>query len=154
MNTPTMALPFVLILAQHVHLSVRASVASGQTLAHAVAPAQTRPFVEWLDLAPHVVAGRTMTAARLLELYDVEMLAEGTGQPVSDDMINELAAEIHTAEKAAIDGGFVLVKLNRPWIAFAELPEPAQAGRRRQAAFLLERFSFRRHTGQQVVSAG
>mgnify|MGYP003425448851 CR=1 FL=1 len=37
----------------------------------------------------------------------------------------------------------LVVKLNppRPWIPFEELPEPAQAGRRRQAVFFLARFT-------------
>ena len=34
------------------------------------------------------------------------------------------------------------MKLNRPWVAYADLPEQAQAGRRRQAFYLLQRYRF------------
>ncbi len=138
-----MTTPFVLHLAFHLHESGRASVKAGETLAHAVQSPQVRPFVEWSDLPPEVIVGRTMTAARMLGVFDVIHHApDAAYDDINDQMVSELAAAIHEAERAAIDGGYVLVKLHRPWIPYAELPEQAQAGRRRQAFYLLQRYRF------------
>lgn len=82
-----------------------------------------------------------MTAAGLLSTYEVREVGPD-GQPVCAEMVDDLAAEIHTAERAAIESGHVLVKLDRPWLSFDELPEQAKAGRRRQADYLLGRFVF------------
>lgn len=142
-HTRMMTTPFVLLLAFHLHESVRASVKVGETLAHAVQSPQTRPFVEWADLPPEVVAGRTMSAARLLGAFQVAPhVPDAAYDDINDEMVSELAAAIHEAERAAVDGGFVLVKLNRPWVPYAELPEQAQAGRKRQAFYLLQRYRF------------
>lgn len=75
-------------------------------------------------------------------MLQVDIRAPGTGEPPDAKAIEDLAALIHGAEKAAIDGGFVLVKLNRPGSATATYPPEAQAGRRRQARYLLEHFVF------------
>ena len=125
-----------LALAIIYHDSGRAPVADGQTLAHAVQSPQVRPFIEWPDLPADVQAGRRMTARALLDRY---MIGEPVDGPASTE---DLAAAIHDAERGAIDAGLVLVKLNRPWIPFAELPEPAKEGRRRQARYLLARLWF------------
>lgn len=136
-----MLTPFVLILAMQIHESGRAPVGAGQTLAHAVQSPQVRPFVEWTDLPPRVVAGRTMTAANILEVFEVAPVEFKRAPP--DGMLEALAQAIHTAERAAVDAGFVLVRLNRPWVEFADLPEAARAGRMRQAEHLLQRFTFK-----------
>lgn len=139
----TAMIPFVITLAEQVHLSGRAPVDAGQTLAHAVQSPQVRPFIEWPDLPPHVVVGRTMTACALLAAFEVvPHVPDVAYDDINDAMVAELADAIHTAERAAIDSGHVLVKLNRPWIPYAELPEQAQAGRKRQAFYLLQRYRF------------
>lgn len=140
MTQAAMATPFVYFLARELHESGRASVAAGQTLAHAVQSPQVRPFVEWLDLPSHVIAGRIVTAAGLLERYEIAHIVNP--QPVDDRAIESLATMIHDSERKAIDNDLVLVRLNRPWVPFADLPEPAQQGRRRQAAYLFSRFEF------------
>lgn len=138
-----MTIPVVLLLASQLHESGRAPVRAGETLAHAVQSPQVRPFVEWADLPPEVVVGRTMTAARLLAAFEVVHHApDAAYDDINDQMVVDLAAAIHEAERSAIDGGYVLVKLNRPWIPYAELPEQAQAGRKRQAFYLLQRYRF------------
>lgn len=126
----------IYLLAILLHESGRASVAAGDTLAHAVAPKQTRPFVEWPDLPAHVQEGRRQTAKNLLSghLMGAPFPDFGTGATEQD-----LAAAIHLAEREAISAGNVLIQLNRPWVAFGDLPEAAQAGRRRQAAYLRSR---------------
>lgn len=125
------------LLAVLLHESGRAPVAAGQTLAHAVAPPQARPFVEWPDLPAEVQLGRRVTARNLLECFDVgEVFPDLGTEPVS---VDQLAAAIHECEREAIERGLVLVKLDRPWIPFGELPEQAQEGRRRQARYLLAR---------------
>lgn len=150
-TSPVNTIPFVSILAFHVHESGRASVAAGQTLAHAVQSPAVRPFVEFADLPPRVVAGRTMTASRLLDVFEVKPHAPDVAyDDINDEMIVELAQEIHAAERAAIDAGMVLVQLNRPWVGFSDLPEQAQTGRKRQAVYLLGKFAFRRHTASSV----
>lgn len=115
-----------------------APVAAGQTLAHAVQSPQARPFVEWPDLPAEVQKGRRLTAANLLSRFNVDAdpFPDLGTEPVSADT---LAAEIHAAEREAVDRGLVLVKLNRPWVEFSDLPEQAQEGRRRQARYLLAR---------------
>ena len=126
------------LLAILLHESGRAPVAAGQTLAHAVQSPQTRPFVEWPDLPAEVQQGRRLTAANLLARFNVE----ADSFPVPGDQafsVDMLAAEIHAAVREAVDRGLVLVKLNRPWVEFADLPEQAQEGRRRQARYLLAR---------------
>lgn len=140
--------PFVYTLARNVHESGRAPVAAGQTLAHAVQSPQVRPFIEWADLPPHVIAGRIVTAAGLLAAYDITPhVPDVAYDDINDAMVAELAAAIHTAERKAIENELVLVKLNRPWVPFAELPEQAQAGRKRQAFYLLQRFTFAARAG-------
>lgn len=122
------------------HESCRASVAAGTTLAHATDPSKVRPFQDWQDLPPEVRSGRRMTAEALLAKYEV-------GRVGIDIMVEvpvyaaEVAAAIHEAERGAVEAGLVAVKLDRPWVPFAELPEPAQAGRIRQAKFMMERFA-------------
>jgi len=82
--------PFVLLLAFHLHESGRAPVKAGETLAHAVQSPQVRPFVEWVDLPPEVVAGRTMTAARLLGAFQVVHHAPDTAyDDINDEMVSE-----------------------------------------------------------------
>lgn len=139
--------PFVYTLARHVHDSGRAPVAAGQTLAHAVQSPQVRPFIEWIDLPPHVIAGRIVTAAGLLAAYDITPHVSVAYDDINDAMVADLAAAIHTAERKAIENELVLVKLNRPWVPFEDLPEQAQAGRKRQAFYLLQRFAFAAHAG-------
>lgn len=124
------------LLAILLHESCRASVAARDTLAHAVAPAQTRPFVEWPDLPPHVQEGRRQTAKNLLAKYIIGAAFPDFGTGATE---RELAAAIHLAERDAIAAGNVLVQLNRPWVSFEDLPEAAQAGRLRQAAYLRAR---------------
>lgn len=144
-------IPFVLTLAHHVHESGRPAVAAGETLAHAVDPAKTRPFIEWDALPPHVVVGRSMTAAGLLAAYNVsDHVPDAAYDDINDEMIRELAAAIHNAERKAVENGYVLIQLNRPWVEFADLPEQAQAGRKRQAFYLLQRFRF--EPRQQTIS--
>lgn len=126
-----------ILLAVLLHESGRAPVADGQTLAHAVAAPQARPFVEWPDLPADVQLGRRMTARNLLERFDLGEVCPDLGvEPVS---VHQLAAAIHECEREAIERGLVLVKLDKPWIPFDELPEQAQKGRRRQARYLLAR---------------
>lgn len=142
-HTRMMHTPFVILLAFHIHESGCAPVKAGETLAHAVQSPQVRPFVEWPDLPPEVVVGRTMTAARLLAAFEVVHHApDAAYDDINDEMVSELAAAIHEAERAAVDGGYVLVKLNRPWVPYGDLPEQAQAGRKRQAFYLLQRYRF------------
>lgn len=127
----------ITLLAVILHESGRAPVADGQTLAHAVQSPQVRPFIEWADLPAEVQAGRRLTAGNLLKRYNVgEVIPDFGTEPVS---VDDLATAIHECERDAIDRGFVLVKLNRPWIPFVDLPEQAQEGRRRQARYLLAR---------------
>lgn len=61
---------------------------------------------------------------------------------INDAMVSELAEASHNAERKAIEGGFVLIQLDRPWMGFSDLPELAQAGRKRQAFYLLQHFRF------------
>lgn len=125
-----------LLLAILYHESGRASVATGETMAHTVEPAKTRPFVEWPDLPDHVKQGRRLTACQLLERFHV-------GDPFPDlgsgETVESFAEAIHEAERPAVEQGLVLVKIDRSWTDYADLPEPAKAGRRRQATFLLAR---------------
>lgn len=135
--------PFVITLARLIHEAGRAPVVAGQTLSHAVQSPQTRPFIEWTDLPPHVIAGRTMTAAGLLARFEVKPhVPDVAYDDISDDMVADLAAALHEAERKAIEGGFVLVRLDRPWVPFSDLPEQAQAGRKRQAFHLLQGLAF------------
>lgn len=133
---PGMDSTTVLLLAILYHESCRVSVAAGDTMAHAVDPAKVRPFVEWPDLPDHVKQGRRLTVTRLLERFHVGEVFPDFG---SGEISETLAAAIHEAERAAVDQGLVLIKLDRPWTEFADLPEQAKDGRRRQARFLLER---------------
>lgn len=106
--------PFTLILAHQIHESGRASVSSGQTLAHTVEPAKTRPFIEWDALPPRVIAGRVITAAGLLTAYNVtKHVPDVAYDDINDAMVSELAEAIHNAERKAIEGGFVLIQLDR-----------------------------------------
>ena len=134
MDTPSADL--VAMLAVIYHDSGRASVAAGDTMAHAVDPAKVRPFVEWPDLPLEAGLGRELTARRLLERFHVGGVRPDLG---GGETVDTLAPAIHEAERAAVDQGLVLVKLNRPWCGFDDLPEPAKAGRRRQALYLLDR---------------
>jgi hypothetical protein len=144
----------VLELARLIHWAGRAPVAAGQTLAHAVDPAKVRPFVPWEELPPHVIAGRVITAAQVMALYEVEMVGVqtayyfGFGQLDAFDgaVVESLAEALHGAERKAVELGLVLVKLDRPWVEFKDLPEQAQAGRRRQAVYLLQRVKFVRRS--------
>lgn len=126
-----------LLLAILYHESGRAPVAAGETLSHAVQSPQARPFVEWPSLPSDARAGRLMTARALLERYDISVVIPDLGtEPVS---VDDLARAIHECERGAVEAGLVLVKLDRPWVAFADLPAQAQEGRRRQAQYLLAR---------------
>lgn len=125
-------------LAVLIHESGRSSVTAGDTLAHATAPAQTRPFVEWPDLPHEVQRGRRLTAANILNRFHV--VAEPFPDLGSGETVESFAAALHESEREAVDHGLVLVKLNRPWVHFGDLPTPAQDGRRRQAKYLLDRF--------------
>lgn len=126
----------VCLLAILFHESGRASVAAGNTLAHVFDPTRTRPFVEWSALPEHVQRGRLMTADNLLNRFGIA--EPGQGESVD---VGVLASAIHEAERDAVAQGLVLVKFDRPWVPLAELPEPAQAGRFRQASYLLERMT-------------
>lgn len=140
------------LLAVVLHDAGRQPVAAGQTLAHAVDPAM-RFFIEWPDLPEHVRQGRLLTAERLLEVVEIagiEHVAED-GQPIPQEAVDWLAEAIHNAERAAIEAGLVLVKLNRPWVAFAELPEQAQEGRRGQARYILGRLHVRRVESERAA---
>lgn len=140
MSTPAAESKFsadlVAMLAVIYHDSGRTSVVAGDTMAHAVNPSTVRPFVEWPDLPLEAGLGRLLTARRLLERFNVGevMLDREDGETVAS-----LAPAIHEAERAAVEQGLVLVKVDRPWCDFADLPEPAKAGRRRQANYLLDR---------------
>lgn len=128
--------PITLLLALLYHESGRAPVKDGQTLAHTLQP-QERPFIEWPELPTEVQLGRRMTARGLLLRFDIgDPIPDFGTWPVS---VDALATAIHEAERAAVERGLVLEKLNRPWVPFNELPEAAQEGRRRQARFLLAR---------------
>lgn len=138
-----------ILLATLIHDAGRQPVAAGQTLAHAVDPAKTRPFIEFSALPEHVRQGRLLTATRLLQTVEIAGLAVEDPEPHAPETVDWLAAEIHNAERAAVDAGLVLVKLNRPWVAFADLPEQAQEGRRGQARYLLGRLYLRRPRASQ-----
>lgn len=128
--------PFLAVM---LHESGRASVVAGDTLAHAVDPTKTRPFIEWPNLPEHVQKGRRLTAQRLLERFHIGDVFPDLG---AGETVNGLAAAIHEAERAAVEQGLVLVKLDRPWTTYEDLPEPAKAGRVRQAQYLLARLFF------------
>lgn len=146
MNQPSQ---FALILAALYHESGRASVAAGDTLAHTAG--QAKPFTEFYDLSEDARDGRLLTAMNLEQRVRFVGFAfplqptmnEPADQAQHDADVRRFARLIHDAEREAIELGKVVVKLNppRPWIPFDELPEPAQAGRRRQAAFFLARFN-------------
>lgn len=129
------------LLAALYHESSRPSVAAGDTLAHAVR--QARPFTQWGDLRVAAQRGRELTAQHLLAQFDFRV-RRGIGR-ASDDAVEHLAQAIHEAERDAVERGWTVVKLDppRPWMPWAELPAPAQEGRRRQARYLLERFDVR-----------
>lgn len=140
----------IYLLALLLHESGRAPVQEGLTLAHAVQSPQARPFIEWPDLPAEVQHGRKMTADRILDRFHVgDPFPDLGAEPVS---VDELAAAIHEAERAAVEAGYVLVKLGRPWVPFRELPEQAQEGRRRQARFLMSRAFFApRNTAPRIA---
>ncbi len=126
----------ICLLAAVYHESCRPSVAAGDTLAHTVG--QARPFTEFPQLSDEARRGRELTAENLLGRFGFSTGSSMMIQPWVDD----LAQAIHECEREAVELGLVVVKLNppRPWIPFADLPEPAQEGRRGQARYLLERF--------------
>ncbi len=135
--------PYTLLLAALYHESGRTSVAAGDTLAHAVG--QAKPFTEFGALSEDARDGRLLTAMNL------EQRVQFTGFTSRDPSaigplirlrIWALARIIHDAEREAIELGKVVVKLDPPraWIPFEQLPEAAQHGRLRQAAFFLARF--------------
>lgn len=139
--------PASTLLAVLYHESCRPGVDAGTTLAHSVG--QARPFTEFVDLASDALKGRLNTAAELLERYQIGAILEARIEPPSDADVERLAQAIHECERTAIDRGWTVVKLDppRPWIAFADLPEPAQVGRRKQAKYLLDRLAL---TGPKV----
>lgn len=122
------------------HESCRASVAAGTTLAHATDPSKVRPFQDWQDLPPEVRSGRRMTSEAFLVKYEIGRVGIDL-DPARPVYADEVAVAIHEAERGAVDAGLVAVKLDRPWVPFADLPEAAKAGRIRQAKFLTERFA-------------
>ncbi|MBL9105194.1 MAG: hypothetical protein JNL82_29885 [Myxococcales bacterium] len=145
MNTTNTA-PFILILAALYHESGRSSVAAGDTLAHTVG--QAAPFTEFPDISHEAREGRYLTALNLEQRIKITGFTSRDpndyGPLHEHEAIRErLARLIHDAEREAIELGKVVRKLNppRPWIPFDQLPEVAQAGRRRQAAFFLNRFT-------------
>lgn len=135
-----------LLLAALYHESGRISVAAGDTLAHSVG--QARPFTEFGDLEVDARDGRLLTAMNLEQRIHISgfrpatSLNEPADQAEFQADVEWLARAIHDAEREAIELGKVVIKLNppRPWIPFEQLPEAAQAGRRRQATFFLARF--------------
>lgn len=132
-----------IILAALYHESGRTSVAAGDTLAHSAG--QAKPFTEFGHLSAEAREGRLMTAANLERRVRFSPEWPPTyvpGDGTYEDRVDELAHIIHEAERDAIEAGKVVVKLNppRPWIPFEQLPDVAQAGRRRQAGFFLDRF--------------
>lgn len=130
--------PASALLAALYHESCRPGVAAGTTLAHAVG--QARPFTEFADLSADAMRGRINTASELLGRYSIAHTVDRM-ERASDHEVEQLAQAIHECEKTAVDRGWTVVKLDppRPWITFADLPEPAQAGRRKQAKYLLDR---------------
>jgi hypothetical protein len=128
------------LFALFIHESGRASVAAGDTLAHAVG--QPRPaFTEWPDIRPDARCGRELTAERLLENHDFRPRTHPP-EELHESEVMYLANEIHKAEREAIERGLTVVKLDppRPWIPFDDLPEQAKQGRQRQARWFLARF--------------
>lgn len=139
----------VYLLAVLLHESGRQPVAEGKTLAHALKSPQVRPFAEWPDLPADVQNGRRMTARGLLELFHIgEPFPDFGTDPVSD---RDLAEAIHESERKAVEAGTVVVKLNRPWTPFADLPPEAQEGRLMQARYLKARAFF---APRQVAAEG
>lgn len=137
--------PYLLILAALYHESGRTSVAAGDTLAHTAG--QARPFAEFNSIRDAAREGRLLTAANLEQRIRIDGFAardpDSYGPIEEHAKINDkLARVIHEAEREAIELGWTVVKLEppRPWIPFDDLPEAAQAGRRRQAAYFLSRF--------------
>ena len=129
------------------HESVRASVDSGNTLANA--ERQARPFTEYGRVTDEVRRGREMTAERLLEQFEFtsrDRSAATGARAIPETLVNALAVSIHAAERDAVEAGLVAVKLNppRPWTSFEQLPPQAQAGRKLQARWFLERFDVQR----------
>jgi len=129
------------LLAALYHESSRASVTTGQTLAHTVG--QARPFIEWPDLRQEAKDGREMTAGALLERFVFNPRHSNPSPARLREQIDALAPAIHECERDAIEQGLVAVVLDppRPWVPFNELPEVAQEGRRGQARYLLTRFA-------------
>lgn len=136
-----------LVLTALYHESGRSSVAAGDTLAHSVG--QAKPFTEFDALTGDAREGRLLTATNLMQrivftgLVPTTSLNEPLDQAEHLTKVAWLAVVIHDSEREAIERGLVVVKLNppRPWIPFADLPDVAKAGRRRQAAFFLNRFT-------------
>lgn len=128
------------LFALFLHESGRASVAAGDTLAHAVG--QPRPnFTDWPDLCSEARCGRQITAERLLESHEFRPRTHPP-EEMHESEVLYLANEIHKAEREAIERGLTVVKLDppRPWIPYDELPEPAKRGRQRQARWFITRF--------------
>lgn len=133
---------YVHVLAALYHESGRTSVAAGDTLAHSAS--QAKPFTEFGNLDRDAKEGRLMTAENIARRVRITGLAtQPSDDPRYRDELEQLALIIHECERPAIEAGKVVVKLNppRPWIPFDQLPDVAQAGRRRQAAFFLLRFT-------------
>lgn len=137
--------PYTLLLAALYHESGRTSVAAGDTLAHAVG--QAKPFTEFDALSEDARDGRHLTAMNLEQHVQFTGFTSRDPSAIGPLDLHKaqqaaLARIIHDAEREAIELGKVVVKLDPPraWIPFEQLPEAAQAGRLRQAAFFLARF--------------
>jgi len=150
MQSPTPS-PATALLAALYHESSRPSVAAGTTLAHVAGQAQ--PFTEFVNLTGDALKGRLNTAAELLERYRVGAILHARIDPVTDGEVEQLAQAIHECERTAVDRGWTVVKLDppRPWMTFADMPEPAQQGRRKQAKYLLERLVLSPRTGADAT---
>lgn len=130
-----------IVLAALYHESGRTSVATGETMAHA--NNQAKPFAEFADIEQDAREGRLLTAQNLEQRVRFVGVIDPTREKYDAVAVDELARIIHDSEREAIELGKVVVKLNppRPWIPFDQLPDVAQAGRRRQAVFFLTRFT-------------
>lgn len=145
------------LMAALLHESVRGSVEAGNTLAHA--SGQARPYTEYSRVSDEVRRGREMTAERLLEQFEFtsrDRSAATGARAIPEAQINAFAVSIHEAERAAIEAGLVAVKLNppRPFTSFDQLPPQAQAGRKAQARWFLERFDVQRVGEARATASG
>lgn len=128
------------LLAFAIHESCRASVAAGKTLAHAVAPDKVVGFKEWHELPPEARAGKRLTAENFLRRFEVGRC--GIDLEVSQPVYAiDVARAIHESEAEAVRHGLAIVKLDRPWTEYDDLPELAREGRLMQGQFIAERFA-------------